>query len=104
VVLGSFSSDYYPNSNISVFSRFTVVAPPSSRVFSITATTYYQKDGTLYGVDSSTATFSCVAGSLSPASVSTNSTNIGATAQLTLAFTLGHAVYSGSIIAVTFPQ
>jgi hypothetical protein len=104
LVLGSFSSDYFPNTNISIFTRFQVVAPPSSRVFTITASTFYVSGSTYYAIETKTNSYSCAAGSFSPASVTLGSYSIGASTTLTLSITLGHAVYANSYIGVTFPS
>lgn len=104
LVLGNFSSDYFPNSNISIFTRFNVVAPPSSRTFTITASTFYVSGSTAYPIDTKTNSYNCLAGTFSPASVVLSSYSIGASTTLTLSLTLGHAVYANSYIGVTFPS
>lgn len=104
LIIGNFSSDSYPNSNISIFNRFNVVAPKSSRPFTITATTYYTSGSDSYGIDSKTNTYSCSVGALTPASIAINNTGIGATSKITITITLGHAIYANGYIGVTFPN
>jgi hypothetical protein len=103
IVLGNFSADYYPNSNISIFNRFTVVAPSSSRAFTITAATFFSSGGSAYPIDSKTNSYSCLPGGLTPAAVAVTNSSLGATTALILSITLEHALSAGCYLGVAFP-
>lgn len=102
LVLDTFQSDYYPNSNISLFAKFSGQMPPSSRPFTITVTTYLNSAGTTYGIDTLSVTESCPAGALT-CSLSLANSSIGASTSLTLSVTTSNSLFAGSFIGVTFP-
>ena len=103
LTIGNFSQNYNPNSNISIFSRFNVNAPKSSRTFTITATSYYVSGTTTYGIETMTNSYSCSPGMLSPVTLTETSPYVNAATTLSLTITLANAVYSGSYIGVSFP-
>ena len=102
LVLGSFSADFFPSTNISIFNRFTIIAPPSSRPFTITVTTYYQQAGSTYGIDTLTKTYGCLPGTMT-AALTLADTAIGASTSLVITVTIQNSLYSGSYIGVSFP-
>ena len=102
VILDTFQSDYYANSNISLFAKFSGQMPPSSRTFTITVTTYLNSGGNNYGIDTLSTSDSCPPGSLS-VSLSLANASIGATTSLTLVVTTSNSLISGSHIAVIIP-
>ena len=92
LVVGNFSSNSNPNSNISLPNRFNMAAPKSSRSFTITFTTYYFLSGTAYGIETRTNTFTVSAGVLSPVSVSVANSSINKNTTLLLSITLGNPI------------
>ena len=103
MVLDNFQSDYYANSNISLFAKFSGQMPTSSRPFTITVTTFYNSGGTTYGIDTLSSSDSCSPGSLS-ASLALVNSSIGATTSLGITITTSNELYSGSFIGITFPS
>ena len=103
LTLGSFTTNYNANSNISFTNRFNVVNPKSSRTFTITFTTYYLTGGTQYGIETSTQSFNCDIGILN-GNVTAGTNVINTNTTIILRITLTNSLYSGSYIGVTFPQ
>ena len=60
-------------SSISLFNSFKVVTPPHIRSFDITFTSLYLNTGTYYEIDSSTNTYTPVAGTLTGLTLTANS-------------------------------
>lgn len=104
LLIGNFSSNANPGSNISMLSRFNVVTPRSSRTFTITFTTFYLSGTTQYGMETRTNSYNCPTGTLSPANVIAGTTFINTNTTVTLNIALANAIYAGSYIGVTFPQ
>lgn len=97
------SSDLIGSGTISV-PGITVTTPPSSRPFTITINSQAVVGGTVYGIDSSSITFSCLTGTLTATSVVPTVTSVNAVTQHILGFTTANALTAASLVAINFPS
>jgi hypothetical protein len=80
------------------------VTPPSTRAYTITATSFYSVSGNTYGIDTRTNTYNCNAGAILASSLVSSSSFINAIATYTFTFTTINNLISGSMIIITFPS
>jgi hypothetical protein len=92
-----------PGSAISV-PGITVVTPPSSRPFTITLSTQWTLNGTVYGIDATSLSYTCQTGTLTAVTAVPSSTSVNAVTQYSLTFTTVNALISGSFISIYFPS
>lgn len=97
------SSDLIGSGTISV-PGITVTTPPSSRSFTITINSQAVVGGTVYGIDSSSITLSCLTGTLTATSLVPTVTSVNAVTQYILGFTTANALTAASFVAITFPS
>ena len=96
------SSDLIGSGTITV-PGITVTTPPSSRPFTITINSQNVVSGTVYGIDSSSITLTCLTGTLTATSLVPTVTSVNAVTQYVLGFTTANALTTASFVAINFP-
>ena len=80
------------------------MTPPSTRTYTITATSFYSLSGNTYGIDTRTNSYSCVAGAITTYSLVASTYFINAIGTYTITFTTVNSLVSGSMIIITLPN
>lgn len=103
MTFSSLSGSDVTSGNIGV-SSINFITPPSSRSFTITLMDQLVQNGTVYGIDSQSISYTCQNGAITSAAVTASSYNVNAAVQYNLVFKTFNNLISGSSIYIYFPS